>query len=476
MTGQVLGRRYRLLDVIGRGGMATVYRSSDTMVDREVALKVLDPSVISPSDPSPRERFLRESRVSLGLSHANIVEVLAAGESDGVCFIAMELLCGRTLAKALWEERAFPWKRTLALSRQLGAGLGFMHRQGLVHRDLKPANCFVQGTGPAERLKLLDFGLSKPVKMRVGDAEVTQPTVVLGSPTYMAPEQALGLATVETDIYAVGVLLFRMLAGRAPFFGPNASDILLQHAQAPVPWIREVAPTVEVPAAVELVVRQCLEKNPRARYPSVGALVTALDQAEATASPPLRRPGPAVATQIRSISPPSLSPVPQPTALVTRALARGCTSRWEWLAAAAAIAAIAVAATTITLGSVSRVRAVKDAEPLSERPADRAPPSMGSSAPLARRGAEELERRPSPEAPTDSALEVDLVPLARGAANILARAAPPQTPAKPSSGAGSEAEVGRGRSVSASPRSPGGSPPRRPAAERLIGYKRDPYE
>ena len=428
LTGQVLGRRYHLLDVIGRGGMATVYRSADTMVDREVAVKVFDPSVISPSDPSRRERFLRESRVSLRLSHANLVEVLAAGESDGVCFIAMELLCGRTLAKALLDEPAISWKRTLALSRQLGAGLGFMHRQGLVHRDLKPANCFVQGAGPAERLKLLDFGLSKPVKLGVGDTEVTQPTVILGSPMYMAPELALGLTTVQADIYAVGVLLFRMLAGRAPFLGPSALDILLQHSQAPVPWIREVAPTVEVPAALELVVRRCLEKNPQARYASVGALVSALDQAEAeetasradsTPSPsPIRMPGHAAATRVRSISP--------------RARARVCTSQWAWVAAAAAIAATAVAATAISLGTASRVRAEKAAEPLSERTADRAPPSIERPAALAGPGTRKI------------------------------------------SGAGSETDVGRGRPASAFLRSPGASPPRRPEAEGLIRYKRDP--
>lgn len=281
LTGRVLAGRYELKEVIGGGGMGTVYRALDEQTQHEVAVKVLDPRFDPARDPAYRERFLREARLSTRLSHGNIVEVVDTGESEDVHFIAMELLHGRTLAKLLEAERKLPWERALKLTRQMGAGLAFAHELGLVHRDLKPANAFVIGEGEHEWVKLLDFGLAKPVMNTAGDDEVTRTNLVMGSPTFMAPEQARGEATVTADIYALGVMLFRMLSGQVPFGGRTAIDVIVQHIQAPLPWLREVSPDANLPIEVELVMRRCLEKDPRARYPSVQSFLSALDEAEA---------------------------------------------------------------------------------------------------------------------------------------------------------------------------------------------------
>lgn len=314
LTGTSLNGRYQLLDVVGGGGMGTVYRAVEVHTQHEVAVKVLDPRFDPSKDPIYRERFLREARLSTRLSHGNIVEVRDTGESDGVHFIVMELLRGRTLAQVLDQERRLGWERSIKLLRQVAAGLAFAHELGLVHRDLKPANCFVLGTGGEdELLKLLDFGLAKPVANTAGDNEVTRPSMVMGSPTYMAPEQARGEASVQADIYAIGVMLFRMLAGQAPFEGPTAIDVIVQHIQAPLPWLREVCADVNVPMELELVMRRCLEKDPRARYASVQALLFALDEAEAHAR---GRPARRLATQqlpaMRSATPPPPPPAIAP--------------------------------------------------------------------------------------------------------------------------------------------------------------------
>jgi serine/threonine-protein kinase len=197
--------------------------------------------------------------------------------------------------------------------RQMGAGLAFAHELGLVHRDLKPANVFVLGAGEAEWVKLLDFGLAKPVVNSAGDNEVTSSSVVMGSPTFMAPEQARGEATATADIYALGVMLFRMLSGQVPFTGRTAIDVIVQHIQAPLPWLREVTPDANLPIEVELVMRRCLEKDPRARYPSVQALLFALDEAESATR---RDPGPRRATLQAALS--GTLPLPPPTAPVAR--------------------------------------------------------------------------------------------------------------------------------------------------------------
>jgi eukaryotic-like serine/threonine-protein kinase len=285
LTEHTLAKRYHLLEVIGGGGTGTVYRATDLTLDKQVAVKVLDLHV----DPVYQERFAREGRLAMQLSHPNIVEVTDSGRCDGVPYIAMELLEGVTLSHLLHQERVLPWRRTLHFARQICGALGFAHEMGLVHRDLKPANCFVLHEGtPEEQLKLLDFGLARFVHSEaMDDAEVTRSAMVMGTPTFMAPEQARGEASAQSDLYSLGIVLFRMLTGQVPFTGPTPIDIIVKHLQAPLPWFEELGVDPRVPIEVEHVIRRCLEKEPRARFASAEAVARALDTAELEA---LQRP------------------------------------------------------------------------------------------------------------------------------------------------------------------------------------------
>ena len=280
---------YEVHDVVGVGGMGTVYRAVDLRTRREVAVKVLDPLHDPAKSPISRERFQREARLSMRLSHPNIVEVLDAGEHDGVSFIVMELLKGQTLFQILDRDRLLPMPRALTLFRKMCAGLSFAHELGLVHRDLKPANVMVlRAPSGEEEVKLLDFGLAKPfLASPSSDDEVTRNNLVMGSPTYMAPEQARGESGIEGDIYSLGVLLFRTLTGRVPFTGRSGIDVIVQHVQSPVPHFCDIAPDARVSEALELVVRRCLEKLPQNRYPSVKTLLAALVEAENSPSTPM---------------------------------------------------------------------------------------------------------------------------------------------------------------------------------------------
>ena len=314
----------------------------------------------------------------------------------------MELLRGRTLAEVLETERVLGWERAVRLVRQMGAGLAFAHELGLVHRDLKPANCFVLGSGDTEWLKLLDFGLAKPMANTAGDNEVTRTTMVMGSPAYMAPEQARGEAATQADIYALGVMLFRMLSGQVPFSGPTAIDVIVQHIQSPLPWLREVTPTANVPIELELVMRRCLEKDPRARYASVQALLFALDEAEAQAH---GHPAQRLATQslpaYRSATPPpppppsiaSVLPPPPPLSALAGPAPRTPTAiftavreprRGRWLVWAGVVIALG-------LGGLFLWRSSQAVEAVAEEPAvapsPAAVPTAATPEPAARPGA-----------------------------------------------------------------------------------------
>ena len=354
---------YQVHDVVGVGGMGTVYRAVDLRTSREVAVKVLDPLHDPAKSPISRERFQREARLSMRLSHPNIVEVLDAGEHDGVSFIVMELLKGQTLYQILDQDRRLPMSRALALFREMCAGLSFAHELGLVHRDLKPANVMVLRTPSGEEeVKLLDFGLAKPfLASPSSDDEVTRNNLVMGSPTYMAPEQARGESGVEGDIYSLGVVLFRMLTGRVPFSGRSGIDVIVQHVQAAVPHFSEIAPDARVSEALELVVRGCLEKLPQNRYPSVKTLLAALVEAESSPSTPMpkrkSRPqmvaAPAPETrELPAVAPPLpvRTPLPvQPVVLFGAAEPEPSSWGWVWVV----MAFIAVGAGAWFLGRSS---------------------------------------------------------------------------------------------------------------------------
>ena len=259
---------YRVLKELGRGGMGAVYRAIDTRLDRTVALKVLIPELAA--DPAARERFLREAKAAAKLSHDNVVTVYEADERDGVPYIAMQLLQGYPLDQYLKTKGAPPLAHVVRIGIEAARGLAAAHALGLVHRDIKPANLWLES--PNGRVKVLDFGLAKPVGT---DAELTKSGAVVGTPAFMSPEQARGLKVDHrTDIFSLGAVLYRVLAGRNPFAGANMMAVLMAlGTEDPMP-LREL--NAEVPAALAELIHRMLAKKPEDRPQSAREVAYAL--------------------------------------------------------------------------------------------------------------------------------------------------------------------------------------------------------
>jgi TolB-like protein len=246
--------QYRLIRQIGRGGMGIVFEAHDDRLQRRVALKTILPS----ADPAMRDRFLREARAAAAVSHPHICQIFEIGEHDGEPFLAMELLEGESLAERL-ERGPLPAAEALTVSLGVLSALEALHRRGIVHRDLKPSNVFRTTHG----VKLLDFGLARPVTLDVDATSLTLPGVLLGTPRYMAPEQARGLEVdSRADLFAAGALLFEMLSGRPAFSGSTPVDVLhaVLHDQPPA--------LVGSMSAVDVdrVIQRALAKVPAERF------------------------------------------------------------------------------------------------------------------------------------------------------------------------------------------------------------------
>src|SRR5918999_2330112 len=267
----VLGRRYRLREKVGEGAASEVYRADDQRLGRQVAIKL--PHTQLTADRAFRRRFSAEARAAATLSHPNVVSVYdMGGAPQGGLFIAMEYVDGRTLADLLAERRRLDPSEALDIARQVCAGLQAAHDRGLIHRDVKPGNILIGRDGI---VRLADFGIAKALD---ATSAMTQPGTVFGTASYLAPEQALGAAVgPATDVYAVGVILFEMLAGARPFSGESATGVAFQHVHAAPPRLSESVPDVH--PMLEDIVRRCLEKDPADRYPSARALMGELDQA-----------------------------------------------------------------------------------------------------------------------------------------------------------------------------------------------------
>jgi eukaryotic-like serine/threonine-protein kinase len=258
--------RYHVENVLGGGGMALVYRAHDEELDRPVAIKVLADNLAA--DEAFRRRFLREARLAASLAHPNVVRVYDSGEADGRPFIIMEYVEGETLADVLSRRGRLSPTEAVELALQVCSGLEHAHRAGLVHRDIKPQNLLIRGDGT---VKIVDFGIARSAQ----GTRLTETGSVLGTAAYLAPEQALGEeVTPAADVYALGVVLYELLAGRTPHTPETLTQFLVRGQEQPIPELRELAP--EVPEALEDVVMRCLARMPEYRPSSAAALAADL--------------------------------------------------------------------------------------------------------------------------------------------------------------------------------------------------------
>ncbi len=260
---------YRILDVLGSGGMGVVLRAEDSSLRRPVAIKILQPELASAA--SAADRFLREAQMMAALKHDHVVTVYHVGEDRGVFFFTMELLEGESLDRRLRREQRLSLREVVRIGREVAVGLSAAHRRGLIHRDIKPANIWLEAeTG---RVKILDFGLARPV----GATTMTQTGMVLGTPSYMAPEQARGGSVDHrSDLFSLGCVLYQLCTGRLPFSGPDVVSVLLSvvsdHPSPP----HELTPDVSRPLSD--LVQRLLAKRPDDRPQSAQEVVEALER------------------------------------------------------------------------------------------------------------------------------------------------------------------------------------------------------
>lgn len=276
LVGTILADRYQVQQVIGDGGMGSVFLAEHVTLRKKVALKVLHPELCR--DQTHVDRFLQEARAASMINHENIVDIVDFGPvPGGSVFFAMEFLEGSDLAGALRKDGRMPWPRVQNFMLQIVRALKAAHQKGIIHRDLKPANCFVI-TKPDGRefIKLLDFGIAK-----VTDAEhdkgLTRTGAVFGTAKYMAPEQACGEpADNRTDIYAAAVLMYELLTGQVPFDGDNFMRVLSRHLTEPLTLPSTAAPDAGIPPMVESIVVKALSKKREDRYQDMGEFEQAL--------------------------------------------------------------------------------------------------------------------------------------------------------------------------------------------------------
>jgi len=313
LLGTTLRGTYRILRTLDQGGMGMVFEAEHVRLKRRVAVKVLAQHLAK--DAHALARFNREAEIISQLQHPHVVQVTDFDTTEaGEPYLVMELLSGESLATRLERERCLPIADAVRIAHQVSSGLAAAHAANIVHRDLKPANIFLTPiAGEGALVKLLDFGISKRAGAGKG---LTGEYDILGTPDYMAPEQALGkTAHVDHrgDQYALAVITYEMLAGRTPFAGDDVMDVLRQVISAEPPPIEQLAPHVSTEAGD--VLRRALSKDPEQRFPSIGDFASALLRASGTSLPP---PGDAlgVANTVPAGPPPSspkAAPPPGPS-------------------------------------------------------------------------------------------------------------------------------------------------------------------
>jgi len=296
----VVDGRYRVLHKIGSGGMADVYCAEDTHLGRRIALKLLHRRFAQ--DGEFVERFRREASSAAGLQHPNVVGVYDRGEFDDTYYIAMEFCEGRSLKDVIRSEAPLDVRRAIAITRQILLAARFAHRRNVIHRDLKPHNVILDGE---DGVKVTDFGIA-----RAGASDITQAGAIMGTAQYLSPEQAQGKQVNESsDVYSIGVVLFELLTGKAPFEGESAVAIALMHVNQPAPSPQDLVPTI--PSELNAVVLKALAKDSDDRYPDAESFLRDLDAVEARLDRgPADAESTAVFAPVAAMAPPVNAPPP----------------------------------------------------------------------------------------------------------------------------------------------------------------------
>lgn len=258
MANNMIANRYEVFKHIGQGGMADVFLAMDTILNREVAIKILRSELCA--DPVSVVRFEREAQAATTLSHPNIVEIYDVGEYKGHRYIVMEYVPGRTLKQVIRSRGSLEPDEAIDIEKQLVSAVSEAHHKGIIHRDIKPQNIIVKSDGS---IKILDFGIA----IAKGNIQVTQANNVMGSVHYLAPELAKGKpASVQSDIYALGIVLFEMLSGDVPFKADSAVQVALMQMRNEMPSIRTINPSI--PQSIENIITRATAKDPSKRYSS----------------------------------------------------------------------------------------------------------------------------------------------------------------------------------------------------------------
>ena len=269
IIGKTIANRYEIISKTGVGGMATVYKAKDTVLNRNVAVKVLKEEFIT--DEEFVKRFNSEAQAAASLSHPNIVSIYDVGNEDNIYYIVMELVRGKTLKQIITEEGALPWKWSVNIAMQIASALETAHKNNIVHRDIKPHNIIITEDGVA---KVTDFGIAKAVS----NSTITAFGTTIGSVHYFSPEQAKGGYTdAKSDIYSLGVVMYEMLTGKVPFDSDTSVSVALKHMQE-----TPVAPmdvNENIPQAVNDIILKAMQKEPMARYQSATAMLNDLARA-----------------------------------------------------------------------------------------------------------------------------------------------------------------------------------------------------
>ncbi|MBK9034500.1 MAG: serine/threonine protein kinase [Myxococcales bacterium] len=341
--GTIVAERYQVLERLAQGGMGAVYRGTHIDLGREVAIKFLHEWAVS--EPAFVKRFEVEARAMASLQHASCAQVLDVGVAGGAPFVVMEFVGGRTLHELL-DDGPLEAQRAIEIARQVLAALDHAHGQGIIHRDIKPANVAVTSSEFGDQVKVLDFGLAKVL----ANASQLTGAFAVGTPSYMPPEQSLGLEVdARTDLYAVGVMLFELLTGDLPFVRDDPAEVIAAHRTSPPPLLCERNPAGVYSAELEAVLVRALAKAPADRYPS------ATEMARALAAVPEARVGRVVAM------------TPAPTPLVPRPLDSGTMVLGSEAMIAIEPAAVAsVAAAPVVAVAAAPVVAVAAAPPAVE--------------------------------------------------------------------------------------------------------------